>query len=442
MRFFDLVGLIFDNLSRRKGRVFLTAMGVVIGTAAVILLVSLATGMQQNAQRSLGNIGDLTLIYVSPNYSLEPVMMEAASVSVVGGQGPAQTKMLTNQTLAELEAIPGVARVIPREFLMGWAQINYGKLETWGSIQAYLVDDLAIFEWPVAAGSTTLERGTAIIGGWAAKNWFDPKQRPGQPPPEQPELLDQRIRLTMTKWSQDGTEIKRTVHLRVVGVLAEARNEADSSIFVNPQDLQNWNEWFTGRRINRNREGYDMVLVKADSIDTVIDVADQINALGFMASTPQQYVQGINTTFIIMQVTFGGVGAIALLVAAIGIANTMTMAILERTREIGLMKAIGATNRDVLTIFLGEASGIGFLGGLGGIAIGWLSGQLLNVAILVYLTNQAAQQGGPPPGIAVYTPAWLLPFSLLFATLVGLVSGLYPALRAATLMPVTALKYE
>ncbi|MEN4041475.1 MAG: ABC transporter permease, partial [Anaerolineaceae bacterium] len=159
MRFFDLVGLIFDNLSRRKGRVFLTAMGVVIGTAAVILLVSLATGMQQNAQRSLGNIGDLTLIYVSPNYSLEPVMMEAASVSVVGGQGPAQTKMLTNQTLAELEAIPGVARVIPREFLMGWAQINYGKLETWGSIQAYLVDDLAIFEWPVAAGSTTLERG-------------------------------------------------------------------------------------------------------------------------------------------------------------------------------------------------------------------------------------------------------------------------------------------
>jgi putative ABC transport system permease protein len=161
-----------------------------------------------------------------------------------------------------------------------------------------------------------------------------------------------------------------------------------------------------------------------------------------MASTPQQYVQGVNSTFVIMQVTFGGVGAIALLVAAIGIANTMTMAILERTREIGLMKAVGATNRDVLTIFLGEAAGIGFIGGLGGIAIGWLGGQLLNVAILVYLTNQAAQQGGPPPGIAVFTPAWLLPFSLIFATLVGLVSGLYPALRAATLMPVMALKYE
>jgi len=441
MRFFDFVGLIFDNLNRRKGRVFLTAMGVVIGTAAVILLVSLATGMQKNAQRSLAYIGDLTLIYVYPNYGGEPI---AVSMSGPGaGPGSSQTKMLTNPVLAEMEAIPGVVKVIPREYLMGWAQINYGKLETWGTIQAYQLDDLAIFEWPVAAGTTTVERGTAVVGGWVAKNWFDPKLRPGQEPPEQPDLLDQRIRLTMTKWSQDGTEIKKTVNLRVTGVLAEARSgEADGSIFVNPQDLTSWNEWFTGQRINRNRDGYDMVYVKADSINNVLDIADQINAMGFMASSPQQYVQGVNTTFIIMQVTFGGVGAIALLVAAIGIANTMTMAILERTREIGLMKAIGATNRDVLTIFLGEAAGIGFLGGLGGIAIGWLGGQLLNVALLVYLTNQAAQQGGPPPGIAVYTPAWLLPFSLIFATLVGLISGLYPALRAATLMPVMALKYE
>jgi putative ABC transport system permease protein len=143
-----------------------------------------------------------------------------------------------------------------------------------------------------------------------------------------------------------------------------------------------------------------------------------------------------------MQIIFGGVGAIALLVAAIGIANTMAMAILERTREIGLMKAIGATNRDVLSIFLGEAAGIGFLGGLGGILIGWLGGQLLNIAALAYLTEQAVQNGGAPPGVAVFTPTWLPPFALLFATLVGLLSGLYPALRAATLMPVTALKYE
>jgi putative ABC transport system permease protein len=120
----------------------------------------------------------------------------------------------------------------------------------------------------------------------------------------------------------------------------------------------------------------------------------------------------------------------------------MTMAILERTREIGLMKAIGATNRDVLSIFLGEAAGIGLIGGLGGLGVGWLAGLAVNVVTLPYLASQAAQMGSPPPEAAVYMPVWLPAFAVLFATLIGLISGLYPALRAATLVPVIALKYE
>jgi len=118
------------------------------------------------------------------------------------------------------------------------------------------------------------------------------------------------------------------------------------------------------------------------------------------------------------------------------------MAILERTREIGLMKAVGATNRDVLSIFLGEAAGIGFLGGLGGVLVGWLAGQGINVIALVYMAKQSASQGGMPPSVAVSTPTWLPIFALIFAALIGLISGLYPALRAASLVPVQALKYE
>ncbi|HMT22567.1 MAG TPA: FtsX-like permease family protein [Promineifilum sp.] len=174
----------------------------------------------------------------------------------------------------------------------------------------------------------------------------------------------------------------------------------------------------------------------------MLDVADQITTLGFQAWSPQSFVEGISGFYRVLQVAFGAMGAIALLVAAIGIANTMTMAILERTREIGLMKAVGANNRHVLAIFLGEAAGIGFLGGLGGVLISWTLGQVLNVLVISYMAGQAVETGGLPPTSAVVTPLWLPLSALLFATLMGLASGLYPALSAATLAPMTALKYE
>jgi putative ABC transport system permease protein len=165
--------------------------------------------------------------------------------------------------------------------------------------------------------------------------------------------------------------------------------------------------------------------------------------MGFMANTPQEFIQGVDSFFVVLQVIFGGVGAVALLVAAIGIANTMTMAILERTREIGLMKAVGATNQDVLSIFLGEAAGIGFIGGIGGILLGILIGKLINVFGAVYMAGQTSgSYGSPGAGISVATPVWLVLFALLFSTFIGLLSGLYPALRAASLVPVRALKYE
>jgi putative ABC transport system permease protein len=261
--------------------------------------------------------------------------------------------------------------------------------------------------------------------------------------PVPPDLYDQTIQLVLIKWDPvDGTEIRKTVKLKIVGVLEETRGESDWSVYIPLDDLTKYNEWAMGRRINRNRDGYNQVTVKVENVDQVLGISEQITQLGYQAYTPQSFVEGINSFFLILQVIFGGVGAIALLVAAIGIANTMAMAILERTREIGLMKAIGATNRDVLSIFLGEAAGIGFVGGVGGVVLGWSAGQIINVLAVAYLAGQAAQQGSPPPTSAVTTPLWLPVFAIIFSTLIGLLSGLYPALRAATMVPVTALKYE
>ncbi|MCL4561519.1 MAG: ABC transporter permease [Chloroflexi bacterium] len=450
MRFWDLLSLIFENLGRRKGRVALTAIGVVIGTAAVLVLVSLASGLQRNATQQLVGIGDLTQIQVMPNYGGPNGPMGMAVVEKVGGGGgggstPNQ-KLITPDSLIELAALPGVTAVIPRDYLQASAAIQYGKLEAYGSIMGVGVADLADLGLNLQSGTSKLAKGTAVIGGVMARNFYDPRQRPGQEPPAPPDLQDKQVKLVLTRYVQDGQqmiETKKTMQVRIVGVIAESRGESDYTMYMPLEDVTAINEWAQGRRINRMRDGYAMAVVKAESVDQVIDLAKQITDLGYQANTPQSYVQGVNSFFMVLQVVFGGVGAVALLVAAIGIANTMTMAILERTREIGLMKAVGATNRNVLSVFLGEAAGIGFLGGLGGVLLGWGGGQVLNILALSYLAGQTAQNGGaPPPSTAVYTPLWLPAFALLFATLVGVLSGLYPALRAATLVPVNALKYE
>src|SRR3990172_2237158 len=435
MRFIDLLRLIMDNLGRRKGRVMLTAIGVVIGTASVILLISLAIGLQKSATSNLWGISDLRRIDVYPGYSEAPMAM---AVSVDSKGMPSGMQLLTPQTVEDIKAIPGVDMVTPRQTLYGQAVLKSGRLENYAWIQGVAVDDIAVFEYPLQSGVTTLSRGQAIIGGWAAQQFYDPKQRPGQDPPVQPDVQDQTLRLVLTKWTNEGVLINKTVNLKIVGVLSQAQSEQDGMLIMRLDEVTAYNEWFMGTRANYNRDGYNQLIVRAIEPDQATEIADTINNMGYQANTSQDVVQGINSFFIVLQVVFGGIGAISLLVAAIGIANTMAMAILERTREIGLMKAVGATNKDVLSIFLGEAAGIGFIGGLGGGIIGWGGSFLLNMVASTFMPSNP--YGGTQ--LATSTPIWLPAFALIFATLVGIISGLYPSLRAATLVPVNALKYE
>lgn len=443
MRFIDLVSLIIENLSRRKGRVMLTAIGVVIGTASVVILVSLATGLQRNANQQLGGIADLTRIDVMMNYDMGPAAMESGK-SQSGPAGQNKIKKLTPEALKQIGEIPGVTGVIGRDFIKGESKVTFGKLEAWASMMGLNTNDLTPLQPQVAEGDLALSRGTAVVGGWVAKNFVDMgKMSAGQQiEPQAPELYGNMLKVVLTKYDSEGKRTTKVVSLKVTGVLKESYSESDSTIFVNMNDLIAYNEWFTNTRVNYNRDGYANVVAKVSDSKVVADVTQQIKDLGFMAHSPMDYAQGINSFFVIMQIVFGGVGAISLLVAAIGIANTMTMAILERTREIGLMKAVGATNRDVLSIFLGEAAGIGFIGGLGGVLMGWGVGKLIDVVATTMMASSASQSGGLPPASTVYTPLWLPIFTLVFATIIGLISGLYPSVRAANLVPVSALKYE
>ncbi len=171
----------------------------------------------------------------------------------------------------------------------------------------------------------------------------------------------------------------------------------------------------------------------ASSRETAGDVSQAVRDLGFNAGGMGEFLNQINTFFTTMRLILGGVGGIALLVAAFGVANTMTMAILERTREIGLMKAIGATDRDVLTIFLIEAGLVGLVGGLSGLAVSYVIQNLINEALrnlpqgdqgggFIFLPVDTSQIGG---NLLVIPPELAL-FALSLATLVGICAGLVP----------------
>ncbi len=430
MRIVDLISLIADNLKRRKGRVALTAIGVIIGTAAVVTLISLGAGLQESATSQLWGINDLSNVEVYPGY---PEMKGNQMFT------EEDIKKITPDVVSQFEAMPGVERVIIKQGVNTGIEIKLDKLMAWGSIMAVNLDDLAEMGVEANQGITDVSgKNTVVVGSWIKNNFYDPNQRPGDPPVEVPDLMGQTLKVDFVKWNSDGTETRKSMHLEVVGVLAETRGESDYNIYMDWDEVMNLNDWIAGKRVDYSKQGYNNVTVKATSPEVVIELAQQITDMGFQAYTPQSQVQSINSFFTIMQVVFGGVGAIALLVAAIGIANTMAMAILERTREIGIMKAIGATNNNILSIFLGEAAGIGFLGGVGGFLLGWAICGLINLLAGSYL----ASQSGGGTTLATSIPVWLPLFSIVFATIVGLISGLYPALSAATMVPVDALKYE
>jgi putative ABC transport system permease protein len=440
MKLRELISLILLNLNRRKGRVLLTAIGVVIGTAAVVVLVSLAQGLKQTASAQFGNIAEMSQISVYPDW-------EAQNVGEMGGGEYTPPPPITAAVVEEIGTLPNVKAVIPRTSLFAMSIMKTGKLEAWANIIGIGTDDLSILGFEPASGSLELTRGSIIIGEEVLKSFYDPNQHNAQEPPAISNLQDQHITLELTKWSDDGNgnyiEIKKALKVKVAGIIRTSRSESDYSVYMPLNETLEINAWVNGRRFDPKKDGYEMAIVVAENRDDVLKLASQINDMGFMTFTPQEFVQGVNSFFVVLQVIFGGVGGIALLVAAIGIANTMTMAILERTREIGLMKAVGATNQDVLSVFLGESASIGFIGGIGGVLLGLLLGKLINIFGSVYMAGQnSAMVGGASTGISVATPIWLILFALLFSTLIGLISGVYPAVQAASMVPVLALKNE
>ena len=177
--------------------------------------------------------------------------------------------------------------------------------------------------------------------------------------------------------------------------------------------------------------------MRVTSARSTQDVEDQIKKMGFSAFSMNDALQGAKRAFIILDIVLSVIGSIALAVSSLGIMNTMVMSILERTREIGIMKAIGGSDGDIRRILLIEASAIGFFGGLTVVVLGWLVGRIINLGANIYIE----QQGGTP-GNLFSLPLWLIGGAIGFSIVVSLLAGSYPAGRAARLDPIQALRHD
>lgn len=439
MRLTELLRLVKNNLLRMRFRVLMTSAGVFIGTTAVILLVSLGAGLQRSIIESFGDVADLTEIQVF-----------AGGRNPFGGPTPAvatdsDASVINDRTLQAFREMPGVVAATPILNLQANGVLRLNRLTSFSNIQGIDPLELNRLDFKLDSGSSTIGPWQVIVGASVDNNFYN--ERTGQSDAAI-DLQGQTLQLVLSKSVvADGVAvetIERTVRLRVVGVLAESGGQKDFNIYLPLRNVEDLNAWASGRRINYNREGYSEALVKVASTEQAEQVEQLVQQQGFTVFSFRTILQQVNTTFIILQAVVGGIGAIALLVAAFGIANTMIMAIYERTREIGLMKAVGATNRDVMTIFLAEAGFIGMLGGVGGIIVGVGLGQILGLVGREFLRSQIAQDGGSIDSVPVpvHTPLWLPIFALIFATLIGVISGIYPALRAVRLDPIAALRYE
>ena len=428
--FNELANLAIHNLMRARARLFMTAGGVLVGTTAVVILIALTIGLQQAAESGIGQDASLTEIMVYPSW---------------GGRGGTteEAPQLTPQAVASFYRIEGVAAVIPIVNLQSWGEMLAGDYSGGGQIIGVDPQLLPYLGVTAAQGQLSLNPGEILVGAQVGQNFYDPQAEEWTPVTV--DLMTTPVEMRI--YNNMGTD-NRKIDMTVAALLADNMNY-DYSVIMPIQDVMRLNEWVTGEDIDMSTFRYDQVVVRAVDRETTSAVSAAIQDLGYSAGGMGEFLNQLNGFFGTMRLVLGGVGGVALLVAAFGVANTMTMAILERTREIGLMKAVGATDRDVLTVFLIEAALVGLAGGTAGIGASLLIQNVVNEALrnapvdqsgggMIFLPVDTSMLGS---GLIVI-PSELALFALLLATGVGIFAGFYPALRAARMTTVVALKTE
>jgi hypothetical protein len=245
------------------------------------------------------------------------------------------------------------------------------------------------------------------------------------------DLIGRQVILTLTLPRGETADFES----RIVGV---QDGFASRSLDVGLEERVAMRAWWFDDPDFLETDGYDQLIVETTGLATVPAVTAAIEELDLTVQSLEAILDVANQVLALLQALLGSVGALALLVAALGVANTMMMAIYERTREIGVLKALGASAGEIRRLFTLEAGMIGLIGGIAGLILGALLGRLVDWIAHRYLISEGVTGVGP----LSIVPWWLAIGALIFATLIGVIAGLYPAARAARLDPVTALRHE
>ncbi|MDD4834933.1 MAG: ABC transporter permease [Lutispora sp.] len=449
MNSIDIINMGLRNMWRRKTRTILTILGVIIGTSSIVIMLSLGIAMNENFKREIERMGSLNIININTNYMPPEGNMRSQ---------PKEVK-LDDKALAKMNAIEGVEAVTP--IMHTYWKFGVGKLIGGFSVIGIDTKVMEEFDFEVENGRLLNEAdtGALIFGSYIPNMFYNPKANYyyGGPPPAV-DLISDKIIMTMNMEygerrrsgpSDSSSKPAPEYKVKGVGVLKQSNDEKDYNAYMNINHLKKIQEESNKTQRGQYRgfnpyqevskDSYQNAMVKVKDIKNVGKVQEQIKEMGFGAFSLTDILDSMQKTSAGIQAILGGIGAVSLLVAALGITNTMIMSIYERTREIGVMKVLGAELGSIRRLFLFEAGLIGFSGGLIGIAFSLLVSLILNKAGLSFMNFFGPMGDGSKISVI---PLWLMAASVIFATLIGLISGYYPAKRAMKLSALEAIKTE
>ena len=461
MKFPDLLIMSMNNLRRRKLRTVLTVLGVIIGTAAIVVMVSLGIGLNEMTMEQIASWGSLTTIEVYSQSSGGGMQMMGAAMSSQNSES--EPNYITDKVIDNFKRIPhvtGVSPVLNMNVVMRQGAYISTYVQLKGVSQSYL-EQLELAEGRLPQpGELGLVFGNGVIRDFTnaktGKGYWDTGEMPDVDPMGKPMFvifdMDAYYQSQGSGSSSDGTPVKppKKYMIETTGMLAGGENGYSNYSWYVFTDIDGLKAQLKkvfkkgtpipGQPTNKkgkplNELVYNSAEVFVDDMENVTQVQEQLAAMGYQVNSQMDFLESSRQQSNMVQAVLGGIGAVSLFVAAIGIANTMMRSIYERTKEIGVMKVLGCDMGNIRNMFLIESGFIGFMGGTIGVALSYGVSAIVNRFV-----NMSQSMG--LSGDLSRIPPWLSMAAIGFAVFVGMAAGFMPAVRAMKLSPLAAIRNE